>query len=700
MGDEIKSDAIHDLLFDSESESDYDFDTHLGPNIDFMNDLNENAGNYVRDDVVSSTIQLISETQSQQTYMVQQLWQALEQDTADRQPLTQVATWCIGEYGDSLLYTPDSAVKVTEAEVIKVYQRLLWSPQNSVITKQYALLSLTKLSTRFNCQTEGRSYKSVPETAVVTPELCYNKAVCLALTDQAQYSFQVTEAEVIKVYQRLLWSPQNSVITKHMLLSLTKLSTRFNCQTEGRSYKSVPETAVVTPELCYNKAVTEAEVIKVYQRLLWSPQNSVITKQYALLSLTKLSTRFNCQTDKIQEVVEAFGSHVHMELQQRGVEFTQLFGKYNHLRRPLLERMPAMEVSRTHTSETNGEMEGEVLPDTTQPPDTQAQDSNALLVLLGGDTGEGDIVRPVETSKSTDNQDLLDLLGLDIGTTIPSTNSNSNGLPNNNNNNILLDSTLLDTTPSTVSELVAYEKNGLRLLFTLERLGETPSTNVIHCTLFHPVVAVSELVAYEKNGLRLLFTLERLGETPSTTVIHCTLFHPVVAVSELVAYEKNGLRLLFTLERLGETPSTTVIHCTLFHPVVAVSELVAYEKNGLRLLFTLERLGETPSTTVIHCTLFHPVVAVSELVAYEKNVSELVAYEKNGLRLLFTLERLGETPSTTVIHCTLFHPVVAVSELVAYEKNGLRLLFTLERLGDPLHDCDPLYSISSCCCSV
>uniref|UniRef100_A0A1B6I1C3 GAE domain-containing protein n=2 Tax=Homalodisca liturata TaxID=320908 RepID=A0A1B6I1C3_9HEMI len=169
-----------------------------------------------------------------------------------------------------------------------------------------------------------------------------------------------------------------------------------------------------------------------------------------------------------------------MELQQRGVEFTQLFGKYNHLRRPLLERMPAMEVSRTHTSETNGEMEGEVLPDTTQPPDTQAQDSNALLVLLGGDTGEGDIVRPVETSKSTDNQDLLDLLGgLDIGTTIPSTNSNTNGLPNNNNNNILLDSTLLDTTPSTVSELVAYEKNGLRLLFTLERLGETPSTTVI-----------------------------------------------------------------------------------------------------------------------------------------------------------------------------------------------------------------------------
>ena len=64
------------------------------------------AGNYVRDDVVACTIQLISETQPQQVYAVSALWRALEKDTADKQPLTQVATWCIGEYGDLLLYGP------------------------------------------------------------------------------------------------------------------------------------------------------------------------------------------------------------------------------------------------------------------------------------------------------------------------------------------------------------------------------------------------------------------------------------------------------------------------------------------------------------------------------------------------------------------------------------------------------------------
>lgn len=56
--------------------------------------------------MVACTIQLISETQSQQSYAVSALWKALEKDTSDKQPLAQVATWCIGEYGDLLLYGP------------------------------------------------------------------------------------------------------------------------------------------------------------------------------------------------------------------------------------------------------------------------------------------------------------------------------------------------------------------------------------------------------------------------------------------------------------------------------------------------------------------------------------------------------------------------------------------------------------------
>lgn len=61
------------------------------------------AGNHVPDDVVSSTIQLISETRGEQAYAVGELWRHLSVAQLEFQPVIQVATWCIGEFGDLLL---------------------------------------------------------------------------------------------------------------------------------------------------------------------------------------------------------------------------------------------------------------------------------------------------------------------------------------------------------------------------------------------------------------------------------------------------------------------------------------------------------------------------------------------------------------------------------------------------------------------
>lgn len=66
------------------------------------------AGNYVRDDVVSSTIQLISgSSASDQTYIAGCLWDSLQHANIaeDKQPLLQVGLWAIGEYGDMFMYT-------------------------------------------------------------------------------------------------------------------------------------------------------------------------------------------------------------------------------------------------------------------------------------------------------------------------------------------------------------------------------------------------------------------------------------------------------------------------------------------------------------------------------------------------------------------------------------------------------------------
>lgn len=66
------------------------------------------AGNYVRDDVVSSTIQLVSgSSPADQAYITGQLWDSIQpsNNSEDKQPLLQVALWAIGEYGDMFMYT-------------------------------------------------------------------------------------------------------------------------------------------------------------------------------------------------------------------------------------------------------------------------------------------------------------------------------------------------------------------------------------------------------------------------------------------------------------------------------------------------------------------------------------------------------------------------------------------------------------------
>lgn len=310
------------------------------------------AGNYVRDDVVACTIQLISETQAQQSYAVSALWRALEKDTFDKQPLAQVATWCIGEYGDLLLYAPPS--------------------------------------------------------------------------DDVD-------------------APVN---------------------------------------------LTEDEVIDVYQRLLWSPQNTVVTKQYTLLSLTKLSTRFQKGNEKIRQIIDTFGSNLHIELQQRGIEFSQLFRKYDHLRPALLERMPPMETARPQANGiigmANGEPEPEEEKSTVLEGSTPPSDSSALLDLLGTtDLGMTPSVSNKNSSANSatvvNNNDLLDLLGsLDLNapaptSTLPQTQIPSQMFSPTSTNNFLVDG-LLDSSSiqNDTPTMVVLDKAGLKITFRLEK---PPSIN-------------------------------------------------------------------------------------------------------------------------------------------------------------------------------------------------------------------------------
>nr|XP_042712921.1 AP-1 complex subunit gamma-1 isoform X3 [Chrysemys picta bellii] len=111
------------------------------------------AGSYVRDDAVPNLIQLITNSMEMHAYTVQKLYKAILGDYS-QQPLVQVASWCMGEYGDLLISgqcEEEEPVQVTEEEVLDILESVLISNMSASVTRGYALTAIMKLSTRFTC---------------------------------------------------------------------------------------------------------------------------------------------------------------------------------------------------------------------------------------------------------------------------------------------------------------------------------------------------------------------------------------------------------------------------------------------------------------------------------------------------------------------------------------------------------------------
>ncbi|XP_035914606.1 AP-1 complex subunit gamma-1 isoform X2 [Anopheles stephensi] len=228
--------------------------------------------------------------------------------------------------------------------------------------------------------------------------------------------------------------------------------------------------------LLSSERIEEHQLVDIYQRLLWSTSVSTTTKQYALVSLAKLSTRIRTKEEetRVKQMIEAFGSHLNIDLQQRGVEFAQLFRDYSHLRPALLEKMPKIQKTLPNGTDVDGGgafddqqpsidlIEGGDDGDASLMINTSGgsmvgklgSDSRALLDLLGGGddpidglglvptadvlitgsttaTTNGKPVVPTSTTTTTttttgNNQDLLDLLGsLDMPASTPPAAVNS-----------------------------------------------------------------------------------------------------------------------------------------------------------------------------------------------------------------------------------------------------------------------------------
>lgn len=122
--------------------------------IDTMLRVVKLAGNYVKEQILSSFIRLIATSPDQQTYSVQKLYAALKSDIK-QEALTLAGVWVIGEYGDALLrggsYEEEELVKeVKESDIVDLYHTILNSTYANQVVTEFIITSAMKLTTRLS----------------------------------------------------------------------------------------------------------------------------------------------------------------------------------------------------------------------------------------------------------------------------------------------------------------------------------------------------------------------------------------------------------------------------------------------------------------------------------------------------------------------------------------------------------------------
>ncbi|CAF1293654.1 unnamed protein product [Adineta steineri] len=204
-----------------------------------------------------------------------------------------------------------------------------------------------------------------------------------------------------------------------------------------------------------NLRVVEVEIIDILERILNSSLSTVITREYAINALMKLSTRFPNCSDRIQSVMTYYACNMNLELQTRAVEYTSLFTKHNIIRSSIVERMPVL--ISNQTSNTNS-----------SEPEESIINSKENSPVNGKH----------EHVPSDEPINLVNILNDPIQTTSGTLNPNHSSSLFNPLEDPLFDfDTPTNPTTKSIPSMTAIDKNGIRMIFTFERDNTTLTIN-------------------------------------------------------------------------------------------------------------------------------------------------------------------------------------------------------------------------------
>ncbi|MCJ1353120.1 MAG: clathrin associated protein complex large subunit [Icmadophila ericetorum] len=173
--------------------------------------------------------------------------------------------------------------------------------------------------------------------------------------------------------------------------------------------------------------VEEREIIDLFETILDSAYATQIVTEYIITSAMKLTTRLKelAQIDRIRRLLSSRTSDLSIEIQQRSVEYGNLFS-YDEIRRGVLERMPPPEIRDEQRvfGEASARQKKAAANKTAKVPKKQIQ-ADDLLDLMGGDSTSPDLSMNMNGSSQNNANLLEDILGGGSTTSPPPTQQQS-----------------------------------------------------------------------------------------------------------------------------------------------------------------------------------------------------------------------------------------------------------------------------------
>ena len=123
------------------------------------------AGNFVREEILSSFIRLVATSPDLQVYTTRKLYLGLQEDIS-QEAMTLAGSWTIGEYSDSLLSATDmepgtEMVDITSQNLVELLDSILQSAFVTPTISEYAITALIKISVRCREARATNAIKSI-----------------------------------------------------------------------------------------------------------------------------------------------------------------------------------------------------------------------------------------------------------------------------------------------------------------------------------------------------------------------------------------------------------------------------------------------------------------------------------------------------------------------------------------------------------